>query len=155
MRFYSALVLRDDLDTFRGVHVGCDVVTVQRALGHAKATTTLSTYSHLWPSAEDRTRTAAGNLMGAVLHPTERKSDMTLRSYEPEGEWEITDEPCQNCGEPVWKAEVVGIHPEGVAHFGTAYKCPACNYGSPSKKPLEDLHRLIADSRRTGDDEAG
>lgn len=38
---------------------GCDVVTVQRALGHASATTTLSTYSHLWPSAEDRTRAAA------------------------------------------------------------------------------------------------
>jgi integrase len=38
---------------------GCDVVTVQRALGHASATTTLSTYSHLWPSPEDRTRAAA------------------------------------------------------------------------------------------------
>nr|ANY57917.1 Phage integrase [uncultured bacterium] len=38
---------------------GCDVVTVQRALGHASATTTLSTYSHLWPTAEDRTRSAA------------------------------------------------------------------------------------------------
>jgi hypothetical protein len=34
---------------------GCDVVTVQRALGHASATTTLNTYSHLWPTAEDRT----------------------------------------------------------------------------------------------------
>ena len=38
---------------------GADVVTVQRALGHAKATTTLNTYSHLWPTAEDRTRQAA------------------------------------------------------------------------------------------------
>lgn len=38
---------------------GCDVVTVQRALGHASATTTLATYSHLWPTAEDRTRRAA------------------------------------------------------------------------------------------------
>jgi integrase len=28
---------------------GCDVVTVQRALGHATATTTLNTYSHLGP----------------------------------------------------------------------------------------------------------
>lgn len=46
---------------------GCDVVTVQRALGHAKATTTLETYSHLWPSAEDRTRTAAAILAGEVL----------------------------------------------------------------------------------------
>jgi hypothetical protein len=36
---------------------------VQRALGHASATTTLSTYSHLWPSAEDRTRAAARALL--------------------------------------------------------------------------------------------
>jgi integrase len=41
------------------IAAGCDVVTVQRALGHASATTTLSTYSHLWPTAEDRTRAAA------------------------------------------------------------------------------------------------
>ncbi len=34
------------------IAAGCDVVTVQRALGHAKATTTLGTYSHLWPTAE-------------------------------------------------------------------------------------------------------
>jgi integrase len=34
----------------------CDVVTVQRALGHKSAPVTLSTYSHLWPTAEDRTR---------------------------------------------------------------------------------------------------
>ena len=43
---------------------GCDVVTVQRALGHAKATTTLSTYARLWSSAEDRTRAAAAALIG-------------------------------------------------------------------------------------------
>ena len=42
------------------IAAGCDVVTVQRALGHAKATTTLNTYSHMWPTAEDRTRGAAG-----------------------------------------------------------------------------------------------
>ena len=41
---------------------GC-VVTVQRALGHASATITLGVYSHLWPTAEDRTRAAAGDLM--------------------------------------------------------------------------------------------
>jgi integrase len=29
------------------IAAGCDVVTVQRALGHSKATTTLDTYSHL------------------------------------------------------------------------------------------------------------
>lgn len=49
------------------IAAGCDVVTVQRALGHAKATTTLETYSHLWPSAEDKTRKAAAALAGEVL----------------------------------------------------------------------------------------
>jgi integrase len=46
---------------------GCDVVTVQRALGHSSATITLAVYSHLWPTAEDRTRAAAGHLMAAAL----------------------------------------------------------------------------------------
>ena len=44
---------------------GCDVVTVQRALGHASATTTLDTYSHLWPTAEDRTRAASASMFDA------------------------------------------------------------------------------------------
>jgi integrase len=48
------------------IAAGCDVATVQRALGHAKATTTLQTYTHLWPTAEDRTRTAAAGIMDAV-----------------------------------------------------------------------------------------
>ena len=33
---------------------GCDVVTVQRALGHQSPSVTLDTYSHLWPKAEIR-----------------------------------------------------------------------------------------------------
>jgi len=49
------------------IAAGCDVVTVQRALGHAKATTTLNTYSHLWPTAEDRTRKAAQSLIDASV----------------------------------------------------------------------------------------
>jgi integrase len=49
------------------IAAGCDVVTVQRALGHARATTTLHTYAHLWSTAEDRTRQAAAGLMTAVL----------------------------------------------------------------------------------------
>ena len=49
------------------IAAGCDVVTVQKALGHARATTTLDTYSHLWPSAEDTTRKAASALAGEVL----------------------------------------------------------------------------------------
>jgi integrase len=51
------------------IAAGCDVVTVQRSLGHAKATTTLNTYAHLWPTAEDRTRRAAESIMAASLDP--------------------------------------------------------------------------------------
>lgn len=45
---------------------GCDVVTVQRALDHHSAVVTLSTYGHLWPTAEDRTRAAAAALMASA-----------------------------------------------------------------------------------------
>jgi integrase len=51
------------------IAAGCDVVRVQRALGHAKATTTLDTYSHLWPTAEDRTRQAATELWASAVSP--------------------------------------------------------------------------------------
>ena len=44
------------------IAAGCDVVTVQHALGHSTPTITLNTYSHLWPQAEDRTRAAAASL---------------------------------------------------------------------------------------------
>ena len=46
---------------------GCDVVAVQRALGHTKSTTTLTTYAHLWPSAESRVRDASTRLAAEVL----------------------------------------------------------------------------------------
>ena len=49
------------------VAAGCDVVTVQRAQRHASATTTLNTYGHLWPDAEDRTRAATDSLMSAAI----------------------------------------------------------------------------------------
>lgn len=49
------------------IAAGCDVVTVQRAMGHASASTTLNTYAHLWPTAEDRTRSAAGAFMKSAL----------------------------------------------------------------------------------------
>ncbi len=45
---------------------GCDVVTVQRALGHAQPSITLNVYSHLWPSAEDKTRAATAVFMTSV-----------------------------------------------------------------------------------------
>ena len=48
------------------IAAGCDVVTVQHALGHSSPTITLNIYSHLWPKAEDRTRSAAEGLMAAA-----------------------------------------------------------------------------------------
>lgn len=53
---------------------GCDVVTVQRALGHSKPTTTLNTYAHLWPTAEDRTRKAAETMMKSATNTGRKKS---------------------------------------------------------------------------------
>jgi integrase len=49
------------------ISAGCDPVTVQRALGHLNASVTLSTYSHLWPKAEDRTRQAAADMFAASV----------------------------------------------------------------------------------------
>lgn len=49
------------------IAAGCDVVTVQRAMGHGSASLTLNTYSHLWPKAEDRTRNAADQMLTEAL----------------------------------------------------------------------------------------
>jgi integrase len=49
------------------IAAGCDVVTVQRALGHSSASVTLNTYSHLWPTAEDQTRAAAASMIAEAL----------------------------------------------------------------------------------------
>jgi hypothetical protein len=53
----------------RSTAAGCDVVTVQHALGHARATTTLDTYSHLWPTAEDEPQPTSGFLGGCEEGP--------------------------------------------------------------------------------------
>jgi integrase len=57
------------------INAGCDVVTVQRALGHANASVTLGTYSHLWPNADDRTRKAAAAMFDSayVMRTVEAK----------------------------------------------------------------------------------
>lgn len=58
---------------------GCDVVTVQKMLGHLSATETLSTYAHLWPGSEDRARTAAASLyrqvFGSAAYPLRTLAD--------------------------------------------------------------------------------
>jgi integrase len=46
---------------------GESVKVVQARLGHASATETLDTYSHLWPDSEDQTRAAIDGVLLAVV----------------------------------------------------------------------------------------
>lgn len=39
---------------------GADIKTVQARMRHASATTTLDIYGHLWPDADESTRSAIG-----------------------------------------------------------------------------------------------
>ncbi|MDX6297873.1 MAG: hypothetical protein QOI51_1730 [Nocardioidaceae bacterium] len=51
--YYASLLIRH----------GESVKTVQARLGHASATETLDTYSHLWPDSDDRTREAVDSVL--------------------------------------------------------------------------------------------
>ncbi|GAB3454124.1 tyrosine-type recombinase/integrase [Kineococcus endophyticus] len=53
--YYASLLIRH----------GESIKTVQARLGHASASETLDTYSHLWPDSEDRTRSAIDEVLGA------------------------------------------------------------------------------------------
>jgi integrase len=55
--YYASLLIRH----------GESVKTVQARLGHASATETLDTYSHLWPDSDDRTREAVESVLGAEI----------------------------------------------------------------------------------------
>lgn len=44
---------------------GADVKVVQRRLRHASATTTLNTYGHMWPDADESARAAVGVVLAA------------------------------------------------------------------------------------------
>ena len=46
------------------IAAGCTIKAVQSALGHANASETLDTYSHLWPADDDRIRDAVENVHG-------------------------------------------------------------------------------------------
>ncbi|WP_062526039.1 tyrosine-type recombinase/integrase [Demequina rhizosphaerae] len=52
--YYASLLIRH----------GESVKAVQERLGHASATETLDTYSHLWPDSDDRTREAVDAVLG-------------------------------------------------------------------------------------------
>jgi integrase len=54
--YYASLLIRH----------GESVKVVQSRLGHASASETLDTYSHLWPDSEDRTRAAVDDVLGST-----------------------------------------------------------------------------------------
>jgi integrase len=57
---FAALVL---------IEQGPSVKAVQTFLGHAKASMTLDTYAHRWPSSDDQVRTALDRVLGAAVSP--------------------------------------------------------------------------------------
>ena len=59
------------------IAAGCDVVTVQRSLGHSAPSITLDVYAHLWSTAEDRTRAAASGLMDAAFDGRSQPAELT------------------------------------------------------------------------------
>jgi integrase len=63
--YYASLLIRH----------GESVKVVQLRLGHASATETLDTYSHLWPDSEDRTRQAVDSVLGAPSALAVRHTD--------------------------------------------------------------------------------
>jgi integrase len=60
---------------------GADIKTVQARLRHATARTTLDTYGHLWPDADESTRTAVGNVIAWLT----RRSTARTRTGSPGG----------------------------------------------------------------------
>jgi integrase len=57
--YYASLLIRH----------GESMKVVQARLGHASASETLDTYSHLWPDSEDRTREAVDAVLGSSCAP--------------------------------------------------------------------------------------
>ena len=53
------------------------------SIGHSEPTTTLNTYAHLWPTAEDRTRKAAQSLIDGALTGVLADSVRTERGQTP------------------------------------------------------------------------
>lgn len=51
---------------------GADVKVVQARLRHASAKTTLDTYSHLWPDADESTRATVGAVLATRMDSGQR-----------------------------------------------------------------------------------
>jgi integrase len=61
---------------------GADIKTVQARMRHATARTTLDTYGHLWPDADESTRTAVGAVIAARMDSAEHAAYL-LRTETP------------------------------------------------------------------------
>lgn len=61
------------------IHFGESVKVVQARLSHASASETLDTYSHLFPSSDDRTREAVDSALGAAGAPASRPTGRVIR----------------------------------------------------------------------------
>lgn len=59
---------------------GADIKTVQARMRHATARTTLDTYGHLWPDADESTRT----MIGKTIADRTRTAAVPLRSQTPD-----------------------------------------------------------------------
>ncbi len=77
--FYASLLIRQ----------GADVKLVQERLGHASATETTDTYSHLWPDSEDRTRGHRRR-----LRPVRRGRDRTVTPVSRRELTRLASDPC-------------------------------------------------------------
>jgi len=59
---------------------GADIKTVQARMRHASARTTLDTYGHLWPDADESTRSAIGAVIAKRMDSVGTTTD-GLRTY--------------------------------------------------------------------------
>ena len=75
LRHYLASLLIKD---------GCDIKTVQARMRHASARTTLDTYGHLWPDADESTRSAIGSVITERMDSVQTTADV-LRTIGPSG----------------------------------------------------------------------
>jgi len=61
---------------------GADIKTVQARMRHGSARTTLDTYGHLWPDADESTRTAVAMVIAKRMDPNDAAD--RLRTGAPE-----------------------------------------------------------------------
>ena len=54
---------------------GADIKTVQARMRHASARTTLDIYGHLWPDADESTRSAVGAVIAERMNSSRTAAD--------------------------------------------------------------------------------